>query len=60
MNHAMHSFLTRHASEIKGVFTGFDRVRFHGTIRWLASSRGLGTFVHDQNVLLRDLRPKAK
>lgn len=60
MNHAMHSFLTRHAAEVKGVLTGFDRVRFRGTIRWLASVDGLGTFLHHQGVLLKQFKPYAQ
>lgn len=39
----MHTFLQRMPSEIKGTLSGFDRVRFRGTIRWLASLRGLGS-----------------
>jgi hypothetical protein len=56
----MQSFLTRHASEVKGVLTGFDRVRFRGTLRWLASARGLGTFLHHQGVLLKDFKTYAQ
>ena len=40
----MQSFLARFGSEIKGVLSGVDRVRFRGTIRWLASERGVGTY----------------
>ena len=36
----MHSFFERHKPEIKGVLNGFDRIRFRGTIRWLASPAG--------------------
>lgn len=53
-NHAMQSFLTRHASEVKGVLSGFDRVRFRGTLRWLANLTGLGTWLSRRNVLLKD------
>lgn len=60
INHAMKSFLIRHASEVKGVLTGFDRVRFRGTIRWLASVDGLGTFLHHQGVLLKEFKPYAQ
>ena len=37
----MQSFLARHESQVKGVLSGFDRVRFRGTLRWLANVRGL-------------------
>lgn len=41
----MQSFLTRHASEVKGVTSGFDRVRLRGTLRWLASVRGMMNYL---------------
>lgn len=50
----MQSFLTRHASEVKGTLSGFDRVRFRGTLRWLASTPGLGTWLNRAKVLLKD------
>jgi hypothetical protein len=50
----MQSFLTRHASEVKGTLSGFDRVRFRGTLRWLASTQGLGTWLNRAQVLLKD------
>jgi hypothetical protein len=56
----MQSFLTGHASEVKGVLSGFDRVRFRGTLRWLASLRGLGTFLTCQGVLLKDFKAYAQ
>lgn len=55
----MQSFLTRHASEVKGTLSGFDRVRFRGTLRWLANLRGMGTWLHRANVLLKDFKDYA-
>lgn len=52
----MQTFLARHGSEIKGVLSGWDRIRFRGTIRWLASAQGLGTFLTTQRILLKDFR----
>jgi hypothetical protein len=52
----MDSFLTRHASEVKGTLSGFDRVRFRGTLRWLANLRGMGAWLCRANVLLKDFR----
>jgi hypothetical protein len=49
----MQSFLQHHASEIKGVLSGFDRMRFRGTIRWLSSLRGMGTFMGTMGLLLK-------
>ena len=48
----MHTFLQRMQSEIKGTLSGLDRVRFRGTIRWLASLRGLGSYLGTMRVLL--------
>jgi hypothetical protein len=50
----MNLFVTRHASEVKGTLSGFDRVRFRGTLRWLANTQGLGTWLSHSRVLLKD------
>jgi len=50
----MDSFVTRHASEVKGTLSGFDRVRFRGTLRWLANLNGMGTWLSHTSVLLKD------
>lgn len=55
----MKSFLTRYASEIKGVLSGFDRVRFRGTLRWLAHLQGMGSWLGHTGVLLKDFRSYA-
>lgn len=52
----MNSFVTRHASEVKGTLSGFDRVRFRGTLRWLANLPGMGTWLNRANVLLKDFK----
>jgi hypothetical protein len=52
----MRSFLAKYGSEIKGVLSGFDRVRFRGTIRWLASVRGLGSFLGTKRILLKEFK----
>jgi hypothetical protein len=55
----MQSFLTRHASEVKGTLSGFDRVRFRGTLRWLSNLRGMGAWLCRANVLLKDFKAYA-
>jgi hypothetical protein len=55
----MQTFLARYGSEIKGVLSGFDRLRLRGTIRWLASLRGLGTFLNSHRILLKDFKDYA-
>ena len=52
----MQSFLTRYAAQVKGVLSGFDRVRFRGTLRWLANTKGMGTWLHRANVLLKEFK----
>jgi hypothetical protein len=53
----MKSFLGRFASSIHGVLSGFDRVRFRGTQRFLASVRGFGAFLAAHHILLKDFKP---
>ena len=50
----MQSFLQRMGSKIKGTLSGFDRVRFRGTIRWLSSMRGMGADLGTMRILLKD------
>ena len=56
----MQSFLTRHASCVKGVLSGFDRVRFRGTLRWLAHVEGLRGYLSYKSVLLKNFTEHAK
>ena len=53
----MKSFVQRHADKITGVLSGFDRVRFRGTLRWLANVRGMMGFLSSVSVLLKDFKP---
>ena len=39
---------------IMGAISGLDRIRFRGTLRWLANQSGLGTFMRHANILLKD------
>jgi hypothetical protein len=52
----MQSFLRVHESKIKGVLSGFDRVRFRGTLRMLANTKGFGGFLCFMNILLKDFK----
>jgi len=40
--------------KIIGAIRGLDRIRFRGTLRWLASERGLGTYMNHARILLKD------
>lgn len=43
-----------YGNEIVGSISGWDRIRFRGTIRWLASMRGISTYMSNHNILLKD------
>ena len=50
----MLEFIRQHAASVVGVIHGFDRLRFRGTLRRIASVRGLGSFLYYAGVLLKD------
>ena len=52
----MRSFLQRHATDVIGTLSGFDRVRVRGTLRLLASVGGMGYFMNRIGVKLKDFR----
>ncbi|TXI07715.1 MAG: hypothetical protein E6Q76_08155 [Rhizobium sp.] len=56
----MQTFLHRMSSKIKGTLSGFDRVRFRGTIRWLSSLRGMGAYLGTMRILLKDFASWSK
>jgi hypothetical protein len=55
----MKSFLTCHAAQVKGTLSGFDRVRFRGTLRWIANLRGMEAWLSHANVRLMDFKDYA-
>ena len=56
----MNPFLQRHASVVSGMLSGFDRVRFRGTLRLLANAAGLGCLLSYLGVLLKDFKEYAQ
>jgi hypothetical protein len=50
----MNLFLQRHENSVTGMLNGFDRVRFRGTLRLLASVGGMGAFLAYVGVLLKE------
>lgn len=52
----MHQFIATHGDEVKGVLRGFDRIRFRGTLRMIANTRGLMNFLWWVQVLLKDFK----
>ena len=43
-----------YTNQIQGAIHGLDRVRFRGTLRWLANAQGLQTFLSHAGILLKD------
>jgi hypothetical protein len=52
----MKRFIQRYAPQITGVLNGFDRMRFRGTLRLLAYTKGMRLFLNHTHVLLKDFR----
>src|SRR5438105_7981331 len=52
----MNSFLLRHAGSVTGMLSGFDRVRFRGTVRILSNASGLMALLSHLSVLLKDFK----
>ena len=52
----MNDFVQRHASSVTGMLSGFDRVRFRGTIRLLANASGLSAVLSYMGILLKDFK----
>jgi len=56
----MKEFIQKHQADIVGVLSGFDRVRFRGTIRTLAVTEGLTVWLSHRRVLFKDFKPFAE
>lgn len=56
----MQQFIERHRSAIVGTLSGFDRVRFRGTLRWLAHWQGMKCFLQYAKVLWKDFTKYAQ
>lgn len=56
----MSEFMKLHADQVNGVLSGLDRVRLRGTLRWLASVRGLMNYLSLVSVLLKDFKQYAR
>lgn len=50
----MNAFLQRHLSSVTGMLSGFDRVRFRGTLRMLAHTGGFASFLRLAGVKIKD------
>lgn len=52
----MQQFIKKHEKNVMGVLSGFDRIRFRGTQRWLATERGMMSFLWQVQVKLLDFK----
>lgn len=52
----MNSFIQRHAGSVTGMLSGFDRIRFRGTVRILSNASGLLAVLSHLGVLLKDFK----
>ena len=52
----MKRFIQQQADQISGVLSGFDRMRFRGTLRLLAHTNGMRKFLNHMGVLLKDFK----
>ena len=50
----MERFATRHQDRIAGILTGFDRLRFRGTLRSISYPRGVEKWLGARHVLLKE------
>ena len=55
----MERFLTRHQDRIAGILTGFDRMRFRGTLRSISYVEGVQQWLNARDVLLKEFGPFA-
>jgi hypothetical protein len=55
----MRRFLHHYGDVVTGVLSGFDRMRFRGTLRLLANARGLESFMVHHGVRLTEFQPFA-
>ena len=50
----MGKLLELYSDKTIGAISGWDRIRFRGTIRWLASTRGINTYLGTLGLLTKD------
>ncbi len=53
----MHAFVQRHLSCVTGWLSGFDRLRFRGTLRMLSHTGGFASFLRIIGVKIKDFGP---
>ena len=56
----MVSFIQRHMDKVIGKVSGWDRLRFRGTLRMLAHAAGLDRFLKYKRILLQTLSQQTR
>jgi hypothetical protein len=56
----MQRFIQQHSHQVTGVLSGFDRMRFRGTLRLLAHTQGFFAFLCHIGVLLKNFKTYAQ
>ncbi len=56
----MASFITKHAHAVIGTLSGFDRLVFRGTLRFLSYTAGMSSYLWTMKVLLKDFATHAQ
>ena len=56
----MHEFIAKHADKIAGTLSGFDRLVFRGTLRFVSHSKGMDRYLWANQVLLKDFGSHAE
>ncbi len=56
----MEQFLSKHAEDVTGTLSGFDRLVFRGTLRMLAHRGGMMHYLYAMRVLLKDFAGHAE
>jgi hypothetical protein len=55
----MKHFEEKYHTSLTGSISGWDRLSFRGTIRWLSSPEGLGSYLSVNKILLKEFKPWA-
>lgn len=50
----MKTFMNQFHDKVKGVISGWDRLAFRGTLRWLSNLAGLSSYLCSEKILLKD------
>lgn len=50
----MKEFMTKYQIDVQGAISGWDRLLFRGTQRWLSNAKGMSTYLGKRRILLKD------